>query len=122
MKKFFNVFAACVFVAAFGAPAQAQSHIKVIKISITNPSELQRNAEDVVLSIAALKKIASDFAPAAVIVTTSNAATIVEDAATLEAQELPSQVDDLDGDHKADELAFQIDLKPRQTRIVSICY
>ena len=122
MTKFFNVFAACVFVAAFGAPTRAQSHIKVIKISVTNPSELQRNAEDVVLSIATLKKIAPDFAPASLIVTTSSAATIAEDAATLETQELPSQVDDLDGDHRADELAFQIDLKPHQTRIVSICY
>ena len=120
MKKSFSVIAACVVLAAFAAAAQA--HIKVIKISITNPSALQRNAEDIVLSIPTLKKIAPDFAPASVIVTTSDAATIAEDAATLETQELPSQVDDLDGDHKADELAFQIDLKPHQTRIVSICY
>jgi hypothetical protein len=122
MKRLFNVIAAFAFVAAFGAPSHAQSHIKVIKISITNPSEIQRNAEDVVLSIAALKKIAPDFTPASAIVTTSGATTIAEDAATLETQELPSQVDDLDGDHRADELAFQIDLKPHQTRIVSICY
>jgi unsaturated chondroitin disaccharide hydrolase len=122
MKKFFNIFALCACVAVFSAPVQAQPHIKVIKISITNPSDAQRNAEDVALSIAALKEIAPDFAPASVIVTTSDAATIAEDTATLETQELPSQVDDLDGDHKADELAFQIDLKPHQTRIVSICY
>ena len=122
MKKSFTVIAACLLLAAFGAPAHAQSHIKVIKISVTNPAGNQRNAEDVVLSIPSLKKIAPDFAPASVIVTTSDASTIAEDAATLETQELPSQVDDLDGDYKADELAFQIDLKPHQTRIVSICY
>ena len=36
--------------------------------------------------------------------------------------ELPSQADDLDGDNKYDELAFQIELKPKQTRIVTIAY
>ena len=40
----------------------------------------------------------------------------------LRASELPSQIDDLDGDHKPDELAFQIDLKPHQTRIVTITW
>jgi hypothetical protein len=122
MKKSFAIIAACLFTVALGEAVHAQSHIKVIKISVTNPSGANRNAEDIVLSISSLKKIAPDFTPASVIVTTSNAATIAEDAATLETQELPSQVDDLDGDHKADELAFQIDLKPHQTRIVSICY
>src|SRR5262249_9897308 len=48
--------------------------------------------------------------------------TLEEDARTLQTIELPSQADDLDGDNKYDELAFQIDLKPRQTRIVSIAY
>ncbi|HTA94483.1 MAG TPA: hypothetical protein VK769_00010, partial [Verrucomicrobiae bacterium] len=95
MKKSFAIIAACLLVVALGEPVQAQSHVKVIKISITNPSELQRNAEDIVLSILALKKIAPDFTPASTIVTTSNAATIAEDAAILETQELPSQVDDL---------------------------
>src|SRR5262249_20093179 len=36
--------------------------------------------------------------------------------------EIPSQADDLDGDGKYDELVFQIDLKARQTRIVTIAY
>ncbi|MGA3019665.1 MAG: DUF4861 family protein, partial [Bryobacteraceae bacterium] len=35
---------------------------------------------------------------------------------------MPSQADDLDGDGKWDELAFQIDLKPHQTRIVTLAY
>ncbi len=122
MWKFLCVLATLLPASMFGAPAHGQSHIKVIKISVTNASSTQRNAEDVVLLIPALKKIALDFSPASVIVTTSNAATIAEDAVTLETQELPSQVDDLDGDHKANELAFQIDLKPHQTRIVSVCY
>jgi unsaturated chondroitin disaccharide hydrolase len=122
MRKLFKVIAPFLFVVAFSAPAYPQAHIKVIKIAVTNPTGHTRNAEDVVLSIPALRKIAPDFAPASVIVTTSGASTIAEDAVTLETQELPSQVDDLDGDNKADELVFQIDLKPNQTRIVSICY
>jgi hypothetical protein len=36
--------------------------------------------------------------------------------------ELPSQVDDLDGDGKGDEIAFQINLGPHQTRIVTSSY
>ena len=108
--------------AGWGEPVWPQAQIKVIKVAVTNPTGRPRNAEDIVLSVAELRKIAPDFAPASVIVMASGAATVEEDAAVVEAQELPSQVDDLDGDYKADELAFQIDLKPHQTRIVSICY
>src|SRR5580693_10187138 len=102
--------------------AIAEPRIKVIKVAITNPSSVQRNAENIVLSVAELKRIAPDFKPAAVIVTTSDASTLAEDARTLQTVELPSQADDIDGDNKADEIAFQIDLGPRQTRIVTIAY
>jgi unsaturated chondroitin disaccharide hydrolase len=122
MRKSLYAIAAFLIFTTLCAPAWPQAHIKVIKIAVTNPNEQPRNAEDIVLSIAALHKIAPDFSPASAIVTATGAATIEEDNSTLETQELPSQVDDLDGDNKADELAFQIDLKPHQTRIVSICY
>ena len=102
---------------AFAAP-----RVKVLKISITNPSDEMRIAEDVVVSVAELRRIAPDFKPGDVIVTTSDAATVDEDARTLQTIELPSQADDLDGDNKLDELAFQVDLKPKQTRIVTIAY
>jgi unsaturated chondroitin disaccharide hydrolase len=111
------------FAAAVSAGAlYAESHVKVIKLAISNPSAQARPAEDIVVPIAALKRVAPDFAAAAAIVTTSAAATLEEDARTLETVELPSQADDLDGDGKLDELAFQIDLGPHQTRIVSIAY
>ncbi len=102
--------------------APATSRIKVIKLSVTNPTADDRSAENVVVNVADLRRIAPDFKPAAVIVTTSDAATIEEDARTLQTTELASQADDLDGDLKVDELAFQIDLKPKQTRIVTIAY
>jgi unsaturated chondroitin disaccharide hydrolase len=72
--------------------------------------------------VADLKSVAPDFKAGDVIVTTSNASTLEEDARTLQVTELPSQADDLDGDNKFDELVFQIELKPRQTRIVTIAY
>ncbi len=109
--------------AAFSlAMAFAEPRIKVIKLAVTNPSNAARPAEDISLPVAELKRIAPDFKPASVIVTTSEASTLAEDARVLETVELPSQADDLDGDNKADEIAFQIDLKPRQTRIVTIAY
>src|SRR5260370_891372 len=72
--------------------------------------------------MAGLKRVAPDFTAADAIVTTSDAATMEEDARTLQTIELPSQADDLDGDNKYDEIAFQIELKPKQTRIVTIAY
>ena len=74
------------------------------------------------MSIAELRKIAPDFYAGSEIVTATDASTVGEDASVLHATELPSQVDDLDGDFKPDELAFQIDLKPHQTRIVTITW
>src|SRR5580658_3747880 len=100
----------------------AAPRTKVIKLSITNPSSAPRQSEDIVISVAALKRIAPDFSAGSVIVTASGAATLDQDARTLETTELPSQADDMDGDGKYDELAFQVDLAPHQTRIVTIAF
>ncbi|HWP52543.1 MAG TPA: DUF4861 family protein [Pyrinomonadaceae bacterium] len=121
MKRLFCtiLILSCLLIAgrAFAAP-----RVKVLKISVTNPSDELRIAENIVVSVAELRRIAPDFKAGDVIVTTSDAATFDEDARTLQTIELPSQADDLDGDNKLDELAFQIDLKPKQTRIVTIAY
>ncbi len=109
----------------FFYPAQspaATPRIKVIKIAVTNPTNDNRPAEDIVVNVADLKLIAPDFTASDIVVTTSDASTLGEDAHTLQTIELPSQADDLDGDRKLDEIAFQIDLKPKQTRIVTIAY
>jgi unsaturated chondroitin disaccharide hydrolase len=94
----------------------------MLKLSVTNPGPEARPAEGVVVPLPLLRQAASDLTPAVLVVTTSEARTLEEDAASLETEELPSQVDDLDGDGQLDELAFQIDLGPRQTRIVSVAY
>src|SRR5256712_5889069 len=104
------------------AAASATPRVKVLKLSVTNPTDQLRSHENIVLSIADLKRIAPDFKAGDTIVTTSDAATLGEDARTLQVTELPSQADDLDGDNKYDELAFQIELQPGQTRIVTIAY
>lgn len=100
----------------------AEPHLKTIKVAITNPTDENRPAENIVLSVAELKKIAPDFYAGSQIVTVSDASTVAEDATVLHPTEVPSQIDDLDGDFKPDELAFQIDLKPHQTRIVTIAW
>jgi hypothetical protein len=100
----------------------AKPDIKVIKLSVANPTNEARTAENIVVKIRELKAIAPDFSAVSMIITTSDASTLEEDANTRSTTELPSQADDIDGDGKYDEIAFQIDLKPSQTRIVTISY
>src|SRR5260370_22516514 len=106
-----------LFVPLSGAP-----RIQVLKLSVTNSTNELRLAEDIVVAASDIRRAAPDFRSGAFIVTTSDASTLEEDARILHTLELPSQADDLDNDGKFDELAFQIDLQPRQTRIVSISF
>ena len=122
IKNFLSsLFSGCVLVCVAGSAAAAP-RVKVLKLSITNPTDETHLHENIVVSVAELRRIAPDFRAGDVIVTTSDAATLEEDARTLQTIELPSQADDLDGDNKYDEIAFQIELKPKQTRIVTIAY
>ena len=66
-----------------------------------------RAHENIVISVADLKRIAPDFKAGDAIVTTSDAATLEEDARTLQTTELPSQADDLDGDNNTTSLVFR---------------
>ncbi len=85
---------------------------KTFRVSITNPTNHAR-VEDVVLTVANVRRSVPDF--------TAEAATVsATDIANGPA--LPSQADDMDGDGKADELAFQIELQPKQTRVVTVTY
>src|SRR5215510_6221341 len=94
----------------FPLESRAASHIKVVKLQVTNPTDDVRAAENIVLSVARLKQVAPDFDPANFIVVVTDAATVDEDAKVIQTKEVPSQADDIDGDHKADEIAFQISL------------
>lgn len=117
--RFLALIAAAILLAA---PAFAGPHLKYVKVAVANPSETALPAADIVIAIPKLKKAAPEFTPGSFIVTATDAASIDEDAKVLQTEELPSQVDDLDGDGKGDELAFQIKLDPRQTRMVTISY
>ena len=106
----------------FSSAACGASHLRGIKVAVTNPSGEERRAEPVVISIAELRKIAPELRAGALIVTVTHTPDLQQDAAALQATEVPSQVDDLDNDGKADELAFQVDLKPHETCVVTITY
>jgi unsaturated chondroitin disaccharide hydrolase len=112
----------CLFVPATVPAALSAPHIKTLKLAVTNPTGEARAHENVVVSIAELRRVAPDFSAVACIVTTSDAATLEADARTLQTTELPAQTDDIDGDGKYDEIAFQIELQPKQTRVVTIAY
>ncbi len=103
------------------AALHAAPRIKRIQLSIANPSPIART-ENVVLPVARLKGIDPSFNAGNAIVVATNASDFAEDTRALQAVELPSQADDLDGDGKYDELVFQIDLGAGQTRIVTIAY
>ncbi|HEV2962598.1 MAG TPA: DUF4861 family protein [Candidatus Angelobacter sp.] len=122
LSKIALVMAALLFGLMFCRAAYAAPHLRGIKISVTNPSAEERRAEPVVISIPELRKIAKDLRAGSLIVTVTHTSDLQQDAAALQATEIPSQVDDLDNDGKADELAFQLDLKPHETCIVTITY
>jgi hypothetical protein len=111
----------CALVFALAAALHAAPRIKRIQLSVTNPVP-QARTENVVLAVGQLKRIDPAFNAGNAIVVASNAASFADDARVLQAAELPSQADDLDGDGKYDELAFQIDLAAGQTRIVTLAY
>ncbi len=100
---------------------------KRLKLSITNPTS-QSRVEDVVLKVSDIRRTIPDFAAEAATVSASETvmpkkdSAVKEDSAVKNGAEIPSQADDLDGDGKADELAFQIELQPKQTRVVTVTY
>src|SRR5580700_2702648 len=89
--------------------------IKVIKLALTNPTPDGQFAENFTVRVPDLQRIAPDFDPANAIVTASDAATLAQDAATVQTTELPSRTD-------GNQLIFQIPLLPGQTRIVTIAF
>src|SRR5258708_27304573 len=115
-----TVFLSCALL--FSATAHGGPRLLGIKIAVTNPSGEERRAEPIVIPISELRKVAPDLRAGSLIVTVTRTNDLQQDAAALQAAEIPSQVDDLDDDGKADELAFQLDLKPHETCIVTISY
>jgi len=107
MKIFQKLLWLCLFVPVTASGAWSAPHIKTLKLALTNPADESRAHENVVVSVAELRRVAPDFRAFACVVTTTDASTLEEDARTLQATELPSQADDTDGDDTtvADEAA-----------------
>jgi len=77
---------------------RAEPHLRSSKWPLQISQTGIVRAENTVLSIPELKKIAPDFYAGSQIVTASDASTVAEDATILHPTEHPSQVDDLDRD------------------------
>jgi hypothetical protein len=107
---------------ASGGTAPPAPRVRFLKLSVSNPGPAARAAESVVVPVSLLRRAAPGLAAASLVVTTSGARTLEEDEAVLQTVELPAQVDDLDDDGRPDEVAFQVDLGPWQTRIVSVAF
>src|SRR5215472_6275488 len=90
---------------------------KTLRVAVNNPADDAR-VEDVVLNIAEIQRSVPGFTGP------FNTVTAIDEAESPRSRSvhLAWQADDLDGDGKADELAFQLPLKPKQTRVVAITY
>ena len=92
---------------------------RTFKVAITNPSNEDR-VEDVVLRVADVKRVRPDFDAESAAVRTNDP--IPPSDYVIAPIEVLSQADDLDGDGKPNELAFQVGLKAKQTRILTVVY
>jgi len=63
----------CLVFFLMAAPAVAKPRIKVVKLSVTNPTDEARLHENIVVTVAELQRIAPDFKAGDAIVTTSDA-------------------------------------------------
>ena len=98
--------------------AFAQSSAKRIQLEVTNPSDFARPDAPIVVKVPELKRAAADFDAKAFVVTAGDA----EAGDKAASVPVASQADDLDGDGSADEVAFVLDLAPKQKRSVTIHY
>jgi hypothetical protein len=92
----------------------AAGFTKRLPIQVLNSGSSARLNEPIVLDVQAIRKYAGDFNP-------RNFA-VISGARWISARELPSQADDLDGDGKADQIAFLADLRANEQRDYWIYY
>jgi len=102
--------------------AHAASGIKVVKLIITNSQGIASVDEPIVVPVDALRKVVPDFDGKAFLVTTSDTATLEDDARAVRFRPVPAQADDLDADGKVDEIAFVMNFVSRERRVVTIAY
>jgi len=90
------------------------------KFTVTNPSVHERQAQPVTVGVAQVKASCPDFNPDAFVLVDPVAAP--DDAREYAGNDIPRQADDLNGDGQADEIAFEVDLAPQQTKELLLYY
>ena len=94
-------------------PGGQNRDIPQIQLTIQNTLPIKRVNVPIVLSLAELKQVASDFS--------FDAYLVVSGQPPVET-EIPSQADDTNYDGQKDELVFLVDLEPQETKGVTIRY
>ena len=94
-------------------PGGQNRDIPQIQLTIQNTLPVKRTNVPIVLSLAELKQVASDFSFDAYLVISGHPPAEIE---------IPSQADDTNYDGQKDELVFLVDLEPQETKGVAIRY
>ena len=94
-------------------PGGQNRDIPQIQLTIQNTLPIKRINVPIVLSLAELRQVASDFSFDAYLVVSGQPPAQIE---------IPSQADDTNYDGQKDELAFLVDLEPQETKSVTIRY
>lgn len=102
-----------LWIAGCNFPGGQNRDIPQIQLTIQNTLPVQRVNVPIVLSLAELKQVASDFSFDAYLVVSGQPPAQIE---------IPSQADDTNYDGQKDELAFLIDLEPQETKSLTIRY
>ena len=94
-------------------PGDQNRDIPQIQLTIQNTLPVKRVDVPIVLSLAELKQVSSDFSFDAYLVVSGQPPVEIE---------IPSQADDTNYDGQKDEMVFLIDLAPQETKSVTIRY
>lgn len=98
------LFIALLLGATYPLAASAQPHEKSFTVKVSNPWKQAKSHEPVVIR---LDELSTGFRVKSAVVTDGNT-------------EIPSQLDDLNGDTRADELAFVIDLPAKGSKTLTV--
>lgn len=99
-------FILCSLLCFFSLVLFAQKKEKTIKVEVTNQWDKSKTDEPVVVLLSQVK---ANFPVRSATVWSGDV-------------EIPSQLDDLDGDHRADELAFLVNLAPKESKVFKITF
>ena len=94
-------------------PGGQNRDIPQVQLTIQNTLPVKRVNVPIVLSLAELKQVASDFSFDAYLVVSGQPPAEIE---------IPSQADDINYDGQKDELVFLVDLEPQETKGITIRY